>query len=57
MGELRLPHSPLSDGVITLRAFTREGVLRSYVVARGTRHDCVMYSLLPDDPSPGGGAP
>ena len=116
MGELRLPDSPLSDGVITLRAFTlddvpritegcrdpavarftsvpdpyekadardwigghadergrgqaihlaiaekagatREGVLRSYVVARGTRHDCVMYSLPPDDPSPGGGAP
>ena len=36
---------------------TREGVLRSYFVARGTRHDCVMYSLPPDDPSPGGGAP
>jgi len=25
------------------------GVLRSYFLARGVRHDCVMYSLLPDD--------
>ena len=36
---------------------TREGVLRSYFLARGTRHDCVMYSLLPDDPPAGGAAP
>jgi RimJ/RimL family protein N-acetyltransferase len=35
----------------------REGVLRSYFVARGTRHDCVMYSLLPDDPPGAGAAP
>jgi RimJ/RimL family protein N-acetyltransferase len=28
---------------------TREGVLRSYFVAHGERHDCVMYSLLPGE--------
>jgi RimJ/RimL family protein N-acetyltransferase len=27
----------------------REGVLRSWFLARRERHDCVMHSLLPGD--------
>jgi RimJ/RimL family protein N-acetyltransferase len=27
----------------------REGVLRSYFLAHGKRHDCLMYSLMPGD--------
>ena len=49
--------NPASQRVAEKAGATREGVLRSYFVARGTRHDCVMYSLLPDDLSPGGEAP
>jgi RimJ/RimL family protein N-acetyltransferase len=41
--------NPASQRVAEKAGATREGVLRSYFVARGTRHDCVMYSLLPDD--------
>jgi RimJ/RimL family protein N-acetyltransferase len=29
--------------------FRREGVLRAHCVTHGRRHDCVMFSLLPDD--------
>jgi RimJ/RimL family protein N-acetyltransferase len=29
--------------------FRREGLLRSFVLIKGTRRDAVMYSLLPDD--------
>jgi RimJ/RimL family protein N-acetyltransferase len=49
--------NPASQRVAEKAGATREGVLRSYFVARGTRHDCVMYSLLPDDLPPGGAAP
>jgi ribosomal-protein-serine acetyltransferase len=30
----------------------REGVMRGYFLARGERHDCVMYALLADDLPP-----
>jgi RimJ/RimL family protein N-acetyltransferase len=49
--------NPASQRVAEKAGATREGVLRSYFVARGTRHDCVMYSLLPGDPRPGAEAP
>jgi RimJ/RimL family protein N-acetyltransferase len=49
--------NPASQRVAENAGATREGVLRSYFVARGTRHDCVMYSLLPGDPRPGAEAP
>jgi RimJ/RimL family protein N-acetyltransferase len=41
--------NPASQRVAEKAGCTREGVLRSYFLARGERHDCVMYSLLPGD--------
>ncbi len=38
--------NPASQRVAEKAGCTREGVLRSYFVARDKRHDCVMYSLL-----------
>jgi RimJ/RimL family protein N-acetyltransferase len=38
-----------SQGVAEKAGCVREGVLRSYFLARGVRHDCVMYSLTPAD--------
>ncbi len=35
--------------------FHREGVLRAHCSARGVRHDCVMFSLLPRDLADGSG--
>lgn len=49
--------NPASQRVAEKAGATREGVLRSYFVARGTRHDCVMYSLLRDDPPAAAEAP
>jgi RimJ/RimL family protein N-acetyltransferase len=33
--------------------FRREGVLRAHCATHGRRHDCVMFSLVPDDVRPG----
>jgi RimJ/RimL family protein N-acetyltransferase len=41
--------NPASQRVAEKAGCQREGVLRSYFFARGERHDCVMYSLLPGD--------
>ncbi len=49
--------NPGSQRVAEKAGARREGVLRSYFLARGERHDCVMYALLPDDLPPAGGAP
>jgi RimJ/RimL family protein N-acetyltransferase len=38
--------NPASQRVAEKAGCRREGVLRSYFLARGERHDCVMYSLL-----------
>jgi RimJ/RimL family protein N-acetyltransferase len=41
--------NPASQRVAEKCGAQREGVLRSYFLAAGERHDCVMYALLPDD--------
>jgi RimJ/RimL family protein N-acetyltransferase len=41
--------NPASQRVAEKAGCKREGVMRSYFAARGVRHDCVMYSLLPGD--------
>jgi RimJ/RimL family protein N-acetyltransferase len=41
--------NPASQRVAEKAGCRREGVLRSYFLARGERHDCIMYSLLPGD--------
>jgi RimJ/RimL family protein N-acetyltransferase len=41
--------NPASQRVAEKAGARREGVLRSYFLARGVRHDCVMYALLPED--------
>jgi len=41
--------NPASQRVAERSGCTREGVLRSYFLAHGERHDCVMYSLLPGE--------
>ena len=43
------PANVASQRVAEKAGFKREGVLRSLVEIKGTRRDCVMYSLLPDD--------
>jgi RimJ/RimL family protein N-acetyltransferase len=42
--------NPASQRVAEKAGCRREGVLRSYFLAHGERHDCVMYSLLPGEP-------
>ena len=41
--------NPASQRVAEKAGCRREGVLRSYFLAHGVRHDCVMYALTPDD--------
>jgi len=41
--------NPSSQRVAEKAGCRREGVLRSYFLRGGERHDCVMYSLLPGD--------
>jgi RimJ/RimL family protein N-acetyltransferase len=41
--------NPASQRVAEKAGARREGVMRAYFLARGERHDCVMYALLPDD--------
>ena len=38
--------NPASQAVAERAGFTREGVLRSYMLGKGERHDMVMFSLL-----------
>jgi RimJ/RimL family protein N-acetyltransferase len=38
-----------SQGVAEKAGCVREGVLRSYFLAHGVRHDCVMYALMPGE--------
>jgi RimJ/RimL family protein N-acetyltransferase len=53
-GLQRIDVIPYTDNVASQRVAEkagarREGVMRAYFLARGERHDCVMYALLPDD--------
>ena len=41
--------NPASQRVAEKAGCRREGVMRSYFLAHGARHDCVMYALLPED--------
>jgi RimJ/RimL family protein N-acetyltransferase len=41
--------NPASQRVAEKAGCRREGVMRSYFLAHGERHDCVMYALLPED--------
>jgi RimJ/RimL family protein N-acetyltransferase len=46
-----------ADNEASIRAiekagFQREGVLRAHCKTHGRRHDCVMFSLLPEDVDP-----
>ena len=45
--------STASQRLLERVGFKREGVLRSYELAHGTRRDLVMYSLLPGELRPG----
>jgi RimJ/RimL family protein N-acetyltransferase len=38
-----------SQAVATRAGFTREAVLRAYMDNRGTRHDSVMFSIIPGE--------
>jgi RimJ/RimL family protein N-acetyltransferase len=38
-----------SISAIEKAGFHREGVLRAHCKTHGRRHDCVMFSLLPED--------
>jgi RimJ/RimL family protein N-acetyltransferase len=57
LGELRLRRvfaEAAVDNRASIRAiekagFQREGLLRSHCKTHGRRHDCVMFSLLPED--------
>ncbi len=60
LGRLQLhtdPENVASQRVAERAGFRREGVLRAYNPRRdGTRADAVVYSLLPQDLAPTGGA-
>ncbi|MGE5228918.1 MAG: GNAT family N-acetyltransferase [Deltaproteobacteria bacterium] len=45
-----------SQRVALAAGFSREGVMRGYLRARGRRTDDVLYGMLPGDPRPGPGA-
>jgi RimJ/RimL family protein N-acetyltransferase len=55
--ELRLQRvfaEAAADNIASIRAiekagFQREGLLRAHCTTHGRRHDCVMFSLVPDD--------
>jgi RimJ/RimL family protein N-acetyltransferase len=48
--ELRAhPQNVASQGVAEQAGFTREGIERRSRELHGRRHDCVLFSLLPDD--------
>ena len=41
--------NPASIRAIEKAGFQREGILRAHCKTHGQRHDCVMFSLLPQD--------
>jgi ribosomal-protein-alanine N-acetyltransferase len=43
------PWNLAAQRVLEKLGFVREGLLRSYAVARGSRRDAVLYSLIPGD--------
>ncbi len=43
------PGNSPSQRVAEKAGFRREGVLRRYLVVKGERRDCVLFSLLPED--------
>ncbi len=44
-----------SQRVAELAGFTREGILRSFLIGPQGRYDAIMYSRLPTDTAPTGG--
>ena len=44
------PSNTASLRVAEAAGFSREGLLRSFMVVAGSRRDMLMYSLLPEDP-------
>jgi RimJ/RimL family protein N-acetyltransferase len=46
------PGNVASQRVAEKAGFVREGVLRRYLNMKGVRRDGVIYSLLPEDPTP-----
>jgi ribosomal-protein-alanine N-acetyltransferase len=54
LGLRRVFAEAAADNQASIRAiekagFQREGVLRAHSKTHGRRHDCVMFSLLPED--------
>jgi RimJ/RimL family protein N-acetyltransferase len=54
LGLQRVFAEAAADNQASIRAiekagFHREGVLRAHCKTHGRRHDCVMFSLLPED--------
>ncbi|HEY3050188.1 MAG TPA: GNAT family protein [Gaiellaceae bacterium] len=57
LGLRRVFAEAAADNEASIRAiekagFQREGVLRAHCKTHGRRHDCVMFSLLPEDVDP-----
>lgn len=57
LGLQRVFAEAAADNQASIRAiekagFQREGVLRAHCKTHGQRHDCVMFSLLPEDVDP-----
>jgi RimJ/RimL family protein N-acetyltransferase len=57
LGLQRVFAEAAADNEASIRAiekagFQREGVLRAHCKTHGRRHDCVMFSLLPEDVDP-----
>jgi len=46
-----------SQRVALAAGFSREGLMRGYLTARGRRTDDVLFGMLPADPRPAAGAP
>jgi len=44
--------NPASQKVAERAGFRREGVVRSYMLLKGRRHDAVLYGLVPQDLRP-----
>jgi RimJ/RimL family protein N-acetyltransferase len=57
LGLRRVFAEAAADNLASIRAlekagFQREGILRAHCKTHGRRHDCVMFSLLPQDIDP-----
>jgi RimJ/RimL family protein N-acetyltransferase len=60
LGLLRVEIGAFGDNIASQRValaagFRREGERRSFITARGVRHDDVIFGIIPGDPRPGEG--